>query len=108
MFGAVSAMRIHVLLGSLLGGIAVHDCWSPYWKYNGISHAVCNAHLLRELTGVEQYSPEHKWAPGFKTLLRSMKRARDKAIAKGKTELSYYYLHKFETEYDRLMKLAVT
>lgn len=87
-------------------GIAVHDCWSPYWKYDGITHAVCNAHLLRELTAVEQYSPEHQWAPGFKTLLRSMKRARDKAVAKGKGELSYYYLHKFDTEYDRLMKIA--
>ena len=87
-------------------GIAVHDCWSPYWKYSGITHAVCNAHLLRELTGVEQYSPDHKWALEFKTLLRSMKKARDKAAAKGKTELSYYYLHKFDTEYDRLMKLA--
>ena len=87
-------------------GIAVHDCWSPYWKYDGIFHAVCNAHLLRELTGVEQYSPDHQWAPGFKTLLRSMKKARDKAEAKGKTRLSYYYLHKFDTEYDRLMKMA--
>ena len=88
------------------GGVAIHDCWSPYWKYEDITHAVCNAHLLRELTGVEQYSPEHAWAPEFKTLLRSMKKARDKAVAKGKTELSYYYLHKFDTEYDRLMKLA--
>ena len=26
-------------------GIAVNDCWFPYWKYKGISHAVCNAHL---------------------------------------------------------------
>lgn len=72
------------------GGIAVHDCWSPYWKYDGITHAVCNAHLLRELTGVEQYSPNHQWVPGFKALLRSMKKVRDKAVAKGKTELSYY------------------
>ena len=88
------------------GGVAVHDCWSPYWKYGGITHAVCNAHLLRELTGVEQYSPEHKWASEFKTLLRSMKKTRDKAAAKGKTGLSYYYLHKFDTEYDRLMKMA--
>ena len=37
-----------------------------------------------------------------------MKKARDKAEAKGKTKLSvsYYYLHKFDTEYDRLMKMA--
>lgn len=88
------------------GGIAVHDCWSPYWKYDGVTHAVCNAHLLRELTGVEQYSPDHQWAPGFKALLRTMKKARDKAVAKGKMKLSYYYLHKFDTEYDRLMKIA--
>ena len=87
-------------------GVAVHDCWSPYWKYGGITHAVCNAHLLRELTGVEQYSPDHKWASEFKAFLRSMKKARDKAAAKGKTELSYYYLHKFDAEYGRLMKLA--
>lgn len=88
------------------GGIAVHDCWSPYWKYKDITHAVCNAHLLRELTGVEQYSPDHKWATEFKTLLRTMKKVRDKAAAKGRTKLIYYHLHKFDTEYDRLMKLA--
>lgn len=87
-------------------GIAMHDCWASYWKYDGVTHAVCNAHLLRELTGVEQYSPEHEWAPEFKVLLRSMKKARDKAAAKGKTQLSYYYLHKFDTEYDRIMKVA--
>jgi transposase len=87
-------------------GTAVHDCWSPYWRYTDIHHAVCCAHLLRELTGVEQYSPEHKWAPEFKTLLRTMKKARDKAVTKGKTELSRYYHHKFDLEYDRIMKLA--
>lgn len=87
-------------------GTAVHDCWSPYWKYTGIRHAVCNAHLLRELTGVEQYSPGHKWAPEFKALLRTMKKVRDKAAAKGKMQLSYYYLHKFSLEYDRIMKMA--
>ena len=87
-------------------GVAVHDCWSPYWKYDNVTHAVCNGHLLRELTGVEQYSPEHKWAPEFKSLLRTMKKVRDKAVAKGKTELSYYHLHKFDTEYDKLMKMA--
>ena len=35
-----------------------------------------------------------------------MKKARDKAVVKGKTELSYYHLHKFDTEYDRLMMMA--
>ena len=35
-------------------GVVMHDCWSPYWKYDGIEHAICNAHLLRELTGIEE------------------------------------------------------
>ena len=87
-------------------GIAVHDCWSPYWRYSGVTHAVCNAHLLRELTGVEQYSPDHTWAPAFKALLRSMKRARDRVAAKGKSSLSYYYLHKFDQKYEQIMEIA--
>ncbi len=31
------------------GGVAVHDFWSPYWRYPKATHAVCAAHLLREL-----------------------------------------------------------
>ena len=27
----------------------VHDCWGSYWKYGNVDHAVCGAHLLREL-----------------------------------------------------------
>ena len=30
-------------------GVAVHDCWSPYWRYTRAAHALCGAHLLREL-----------------------------------------------------------
>lgn len=38
-------------------GIIVHDCWGSYWKYQGAVHAVCCAHLLRELIGVEENHP---------------------------------------------------
>lgn len=79
-----------------LDGVAVHDCWSPCWKYKDVTHVVCNAHLLRELIGVEQYSQDHTWVPGFKALLQSMKKTRDKAVAEGKTELSY--MKKYENE----------
>ena len=87
-------------------GIAMHDCWSPYWKYKGLRHAICGAHLLRELTGIEENNPGHQWPIHFKTLLRSMKKAKEKVARKGKSELSYYYLHKFDQEYDVIMKLA--
>ena len=35
---------------------------SPYWKYDGLLHAICNAHLLRELTGIEEFNSDHTWA----------------------------------------------
>lgn len=66
------------------GGVAMHDCWSPYWKYKGIRHAICNAHLLRELTGIAENNPEHKWPILFKTLLRNMKKAKEKPWQEGK------------------------
>jgi len=32
-------------------GWAVHDCWPSYFGYAACHHALCGAHLLRELTG---------------------------------------------------------
>lgn len=84
-------------------GIAVHDCWAPYWKYGDITHAVCCAHLLRELTGVCENHPDQEWASGFIGLLMEMKKARDKAAEAGKESLSGYYLRKFDKRYDELI-----
>jgi len=33
-------------------GILVHDHWKPYYKYKEITHALCNAHHIRELQGI--------------------------------------------------------
>lgn len=38
--------------------IIVHDCWDSYWKYQDVTHAICCAHLLRELNGVIENHPE--------------------------------------------------
>jgi transposase len=32
-------------------GVAAHDGWSPYWHYQA-THALCGAHLLRELDAI--------------------------------------------------------
>ncbi len=87
-------------------GIAVHDCWKSYWSYTTITHAICCAHLLRELTGVFENHPEQSWADKMKQLLLRMKKARDKAVASGKGCLSYYYLHNFDMEYDCILTEA--
>lgn len=87
-------------------GIVVHDCWGSYWKYQDALHAVCCAHLLRELNGVEENHPEQTWAAKFKELLLAMKKVKDKALADGKDEVSYYHLHKFDKQYDEIIKTA--
>ena len=87
-------------------GIAMHDCWASYWNYPDIRHAVCCAHLLRELTGIEENHPEQKWASAFKDLLLAMKKTKDKAIEKGKDALGYYHYHKFDKRYDELIEQA--
>ena len=87
-------------------GIAMHDCWASYWNYPDIQHAVCCAHLLRELTGIDENHPEQKWASAFIDLLLEMKKVKDKAVEKGKDFLSYYHYHKFAKKYDELIEQA--
>ena len=65
-------------------GIAMHDCWASYRNYLNVTHAVCCAHLLRELTGITENHPEQKWASAFIDLLLEMKKVKDKAVEKGK------------------------
>jgi transposase len=40
-------------------GIAVHDAFAPYARYGSATHALCNAHLLRELIAVADHSTAH-------------------------------------------------
>ncbi len=42
-------------------GIAVHDAWAPYDTYQTITHALCGAHVLRELQAVTDLAPEGQW-----------------------------------------------
>ena len=87
-------------------GIIVHDCWGSYWQYPDVTHAVCCAHLLRELNGVIENHPEQTWAPKFRRLLLDMKKSRDEAVQEHRDELSSQQLSKFDTEYDDIIKTA--
>lgn len=42
-------------------GVAVHDAWAPYDTYHAITHALCNAHVLRELQAVTDTTPTGQW-----------------------------------------------
>ena len=51
-----------------IDGWLVHDCWSSYFKFTGLKHAICGAHILRELQGLIE-SEQSKWAKEFHTFL---------------------------------------
>jgi len=51
-----------------ISGWLVHDCWSSYFKYHTMHHAICGAHILRELEGLIE-NGQSKWARVFKTFL---------------------------------------
>jgi hypothetical protein len=59
-------------------GIACHDAWKPYDGYAGVAgHALCNAHLLRELIAVTETGTEDDviWAQQVIDALLALKDA---------------------------------
>jgi transposase len=48
-------------------GWAIHDCWSSYFSYKKARHAVCGAHLLRELEALIEDASF--WAKEFQDFL---------------------------------------
>ncbi|PWM83745.1 MAG: hypothetical protein DBY31_01235 [Succinivibrio sp.] len=87
-------------------GTAVHDCWGSYWRFENISHAVCCAHLLRELIAASENNPTHIWAKRLENLLITMKSAKEKAIEQNKTCLDASHISSLEREYDDIMAYA--
>jgi transposase len=49
-------------------GTGIHDHWFPYFAYKQITHGLCNAHHLRELTFIHEQEKED-WAKRMKDLL---------------------------------------
>jgi transposase len=80
------------------GGELVHDGWSAYATYSQCGHALCGAHLLRELTFLhEQY--QQPWAAQMKTLLLETKAAVETARQQGATALDSALVKSLTTAY---------
>ena len=83
-------------------GWSIHDFWKPYLKYQDAQHALCNAHLIRDLVFlVEQY--QQAWAQELLDLLLKIKQVQETAQAKHQDTLSNRVLRLFEADYDRLV-----
>lgn len=67
-------------------GIAVHDAWAPYDTYTGTDHALCGAHVLRELVAVIEQCPapdQWCWAAQARDALLGLKKLAEEAQAAG-------------------------
>jgi transposase len=51
-------------------GWAVHDCWASYFLFPSCHHALCGAHLLRELTALTEEGS--RWATQMHTFLLTL------------------------------------
>jgi transposase len=81
-------------------GTTVHDFWKPYYQY-ACAHALCNAHHLRELTGIAEQDKQ-QWPPEMKDLLLEIKWAVDEAKTKT-NRLDPAQIQSFEERYDQII-----
>jgi len=82
-------------------GRRVHDAWATYLTLPGL-YALCNAHLLRELTAIFEQTGQ-TWAARLAQLLRNMKTAVATAQAAGQAELVPRQRAGFEAAFSRLV-----
>jgi transposase len=70
----------------LQGGVVVHDHFLAYRGMEGVDHAFCNAHILRELQALIEFEKE-PWAELMRTMLLDANAAVNTARAAGETAL---------------------
>jgi transposase len=83
-------------------GVAVHDGWAPYWRFEDVRHALCGAHLLRELEAITD-EPGQGWAAGMAELLVDAKLVADRARAAGAGQVDDQVRARLHARYERLL-----
>ena len=87
-------------------GVVVHDDLASYFTYTETTHALCNAHHLRELKfEAEQHG--QAWASQLSDLLIEIKAAVSQAVVESRTTLSAQQLQTFERRYTELVELGL-
>lgn len=83
-------------------GVLVHDCWAPYWRLDDSIHALCNAHLLRELLYAKETTGQ-PWAQAMTDFLLGANKlraaAREQQITFGTDDVGA-----FRTVYDAIVR----
>jgi len=89
-------------------GIAVHDGWPQYRPYTEVTHALCNAHHLRELMGViEQHTDNRQsWAKHMDALLRALHEEVKDAKAASEDSLDPVVAACYRVAYEQIIALG--
>ena len=82
-------------------GIAVHDFWKSYFGYTNASHAMCNAHILRELNAIAELEKQ-SWSKDMKSLLLAIKTEVDITFNKANA-VTLDKIIGFEEKYDKIL-----
>ena len=82
-------------------GVLVHDHWASYFKYSCI-HAVCGAHLVRELTRVVEQS-QNSWA---KDMIEHLYLMKTEVEAVPERKLSPEEIQALGKKYDEIIALG--
>jgi transposase len=98
------AIQDHGILAHRIG-IAVHDCWGPYWRVDG-EHALCNAHLLRELT-FQRETTRQRWPKRLIDILIQSRDHCEAARQAGKTALSAWRIRRIFRHYRAILDRAL-
>jgi transposase len=98
--GKVAMQTAGVLPG--FAGVAVHDGWAPYCRFEDVRHALCGAHLLRELEAITE-EPGQGWAAGMAELLIDAKLAADRARAADAGQVDDEVRARLHARYQRLL-----
>jgi transposase len=88
---------------TLQGGVIVHDHFKPYFTLNGVAHALCNAHHLRELKALIEIEKE-PWATKMSRLLLTAARAVRSAVEQGKSALGEPVSRRLVAVYDAVVQ----
>ena len=87
----------------LFTGILVHDHFKSYYGYTLMTHAECNAHILRYLQAVIEIM-KHPWATDMAKLLRDANILKKQYLAQGKNSIEADELSRISAHYDEILK----
>lgn len=90
----------------LHGGVVVHDHFLPYRRLEGVDHAFCNAHVLRELKSLIEFDHE-VWAELMRDMLLAANLAVNKAREAGAAALAPAELKAFLERYWAAIRLGL-